>query len=228
MPGLLMKGFNMGKKNNNQKGKFHPAKTPEGRRKQHFAIEAKKKQRQQHSARGQKQHTPKRSSQQRSTTAHESRQQQLDTQTPNAATVVSASTETTAPKKKVPVGRTLSTYDMYLPGSETGSAKKRAVVVIEVNDDNELAVVPLTTTAGSNRTRLKYYQQGQSLFKHYVIVVDNEGQPIVIGSKFRANHQNMDMTSRDVAFITDTVYRRASTAAQNMTTITEFRQKKKP
>ena len=36
---------------------------------------------------------------------------------------------------KVPQGRTLSTYDKYLPGGKkTGSQKKRPVVVIEANE----------------------------------------------------------------------------------------------
>ena len=64
---------------------------------------------------------------------------------------------------KVPQGRTLSTYDRYLgKGGKTGSKKERPVVVIETNDYNDLAVVPLSSREGKNRTRLKNYQQGQS------------------------------------------------------------------
>ena len=47
---------------------------------------------------------------------------------------------------KVPQGRTLSTYDHYLGnGKNAGSKKERPVVVIETNDYNDLAVVPLSS-----------------------------------------------------------------------------------
>ena len=87
---------------------------------------------------------------------------------------------------KVPKGRTLSTYDKYLSGGKkTGSDKKRPVVVIEANASNELAVVPLSSRAGKNRTRLKNYQQGQSYFKHFVEIEDNEGKPIKVNAKLK-------------------------------------------
>lgn len=60
---------------------------------------------------------------------------------------------------KVLKGRTIFTYDKYLPGGKkTDSEKKRPVVVIEANASNELAVVPLSSRTGKNRTRLKNYQ----------------------------------------------------------------------
>ena len=55
----------------------------------------------------------------------------------------------------VPLGRTLNTYDNYLGRSNTTSKKMRPVVVIENNSRNELAVVPLSSRDGSNRTNLK-------------------------------------------------------------------------
>ena len=57
---------------------------------------------------------------------------------------------------RVPQGRTLSTRDNYLGnGKKTGSVKERPVVVIEANENNDLAVVPLSSRQGKNRTRLK-------------------------------------------------------------------------
>ena len=71
------------------------------------------------------------------------------------------------PDGRVPHGRTLSTRDGYLPGGKkTGSDKKRPVVVIESKENGDLAVVPLSSRDGANRTRLPHYQQGQSYFKH--------------------------------------------------------------
>lgn len=59
---------------------------------------------------------------------------------------------------RVPQGRTLSTKDNYLGnGKKTGSEKERPVVVIEANENNDLAVVPLSSRQGKNRTRLKNY-----------------------------------------------------------------------
>ena len=60
-------------------------------------------------------------------------------------------------KKEIPWGRTLTTNDAFLGSHKTGSKKTRPVVVIETYED-ELAVVPLSTTKVSNRTELKGYK----------------------------------------------------------------------
>lgn len=128
---------------------------------------------------------------------------------------------------KVPQGRTLSTYDHYLgKGGKTGSKKERPVVVIEANDYNDLAVVPLSSRKGNNRTRLKNYQQGQSYFKHYVEIEDDEGKPIRVNKKFRENHPNMDISSKDVAFIKDKVFYHSIPMQKNKKKIDKFRKKK--
>ena len=128
---------------------------------------------------------------------------------------------------KVPQGRTLSTYDKYLPGGKnTGSEKKRPVVVIEANARNELAVVPLSSREGKNRTRLKNYQQGQSYFKHFVEIEDNEGKPIKVNSKFRENHPNMDVSFEDVNYITDKVLNHSKASMGNRKKMKKFKGKK--
>lgn len=129
--------------------------------------------------------------------------------------------------KKVPSGRTLSTYDKYLPGYKTGSPKERPVVVIESNHKNELAVVPLSTRSGTRRTQLKNYQQGQSYFKHFVEIEDNEGQPIKIGDKFRQNHPKQDVSLKDVNKIREKVLYHSASAAQNRKKMQKFRGNKK-
>lgn len=129
---------------------------------------------------------------------------------------------------KVPQGRTLSTYDHYLGnGKKTGSKKERPVVVIETNDYNDLAVVPLSSRQGRNRTRLKNYQQGQSYFKHYVEIQDDEGKPIRVNKKFRENHPNMDVSRQDVERITDKVLYRSQPAKENRRKMDKFRSNKK-
>lgn len=128
---------------------------------------------------------------------------------------------------KVPQGRTLSTYDRYLgKGGKTGSKKERPVVVIETNDYNDLAVVPLSSRKGNDRTRLKNYQQGQSYFKHYVEIQDDEGKPIRVNKKFRENHPNMDISREDVKKIKDKVLSKSKHAPENRKKMDKFRSKK--
>ncbi len=128
---------------------------------------------------------------------------------------------------KVPQGRTLSTYDHYLGnGKNTGSKKERPVVVIETNDYNDLAVVPLSSRKGNDRTRLKNYQQGQSYFKHYVEIADDEGKPIRVNKKFKENHPNMDVSGEDVEIIRDTVFNHSKPMQANKKNMKNFRGKK--
>ena len=129
---------------------------------------------------------------------------------------------------RVPQGRTLSTRDNYLGnGKKTGSKKERPVVVIEANENNDLAVVPLSSRQGKNRTRLKNYQQGQSYFKHYVEIADDEGKPIRINKKFKENHPNMDVSSEDVQKIKDKVFYHGKASITNREKMNKFRGKKK-
>ena len=127
-------------------------------------------------------------------------------------------------KDKIPLGRTLSTYDNYLPFNPSKpSFKERPVVVIEVNDKDEMAVVPLSSRKGKNRTDLPNYQQGLSKFKHFVEIEDNEGQPIVLGEKFRSNSPELDVSSKDVKTIIDVVFEHSSPAPENKLKIEKFR-----
>lgn len=127
---------------------------------------------------------------------------------------------------RVPQGRTLSTYDHYLPGGKkTGSKKKRPVVVIEANANNDLAVVPLSSRIGKNRTRMKNYQQGQSYFKHYVEIEDDEGKPIRVNRKFKENHPNMDVSGDDVKIIRNTIFRHSKPMSENKKKMNKFRKK---
>mgnify|MGYP004627040111 CR=1 FL=1 len=125
---------------------------------------------------------------------------------------------------KVPQGRTLKTHDHYLSGGKkTGSTKERPVVVIEANARNDLAVVPLSSRNGKNRTRLKNYQQGQSYFKHYVEIMDDEGNPIRVNKKFQENHPNMDVSGEDVEKIKDKIFFHSKSMQGNRKKIDKFR-----
>jgi len=128
-------------------------------------------------------------------------------------------------KRKIPRGRTLSTHDHYLGNSKTGSQKRRAVVVIESNNRQELAVVPLSSRSGKNRTNLPKYQDGRSYYKHFVEIEDNEGKPIRIGVKFKENHPRNDISSVDVEEIRRTVFKHSKPAPNNRKKMKKFREK---
>ena len=99
-------------------------------------------------------------------------------------------------------------------------------MVIEANENNDLAVVPLSSRQGKNRTRLKNYQQGQSYFKHYVEIADDEGKPIRVNKKFKENHPNMDVSRQDVDIIIDTVLNHSKPMQANKKNMKKFRGKK--
>lgn len=134
----------------------------------------------------------------------------------------------------VPVGRTLSTKDNYLGKSKTGSIKNRGCVVLYVNNNNELAVVPLSTSSGNNRTEIKGYaknyiikngkkEKATTYFKHYLEIKDSDGNPIVVGEKFRANHKNMDLTKNQVEKIRDKIFNHSKQKERNSKLLTEFK-----
>ena len=127
---------------------------------------------------------------------------------------------------RVPQGRTLTTHDKYLDKRARQPEKKRPVVVIETNARNDLAVVQLSSRDGKDRTRLKNYQQGQSYFKHYVEIMDDEGNPIRVNKKFQENHPNMDVSGEDVEKIKDKVLSRSKPAPDNRKKMDKFRGKK--
>ena len=127
--------------------------------------------------------------------------------------------------KYVPWGRTLTTKDSYLGKQKTGSKKTRPVVVVDNNSRNELAVVPLSSKKGANRTRLKNYLQGRSYYKHYLEIEDNEGKPIKVNNKFRENHKNMDLSREDVLDIRQNIFTKAKTKQRNKILYDKFHKK---
>ena len=130
-------------------------------------------------------------------------------------------------KKFVPWGRTFETNDHYLGKSKTGSKKKRPIVAIDSNEYGEIVAVPLSSRKGANRTRLKNYQQGNSYYKHYVEIEDNEGRPIKANWKFRENHKNMDISKKDVEKIRKTVYSTSKQKQRNNKLFSRFKNRYK-
>ena len=128
---------------------------------------------------------------------------------------------------KIPKGRTLSTHDKYLPKNKHSIEQKdnRPLIVIETNKNNDLAVVPTSSRQGKNRTHIKNYQQGQTYFKHFVEIEDDEGKPIRINDKFRENHPNMDVSEEDIERIRKKVLKNSAQAVENQEKLKKFRGK---
>ena len=128
-------------------------------------------------------------------------------------------------KRIIPKGRTLSTNDKYVGKRKTDSDKRRGVVVIESNSHQELAVVPLSKSAGRNRTKLHNYQDGKSYYKHFVEFEDDEGKPFRIGRKFKENHPRNDVSPFDVDRIREKVFFHSRQSSENLKKIKKFRKK---
>ena len=131
------------------------------------------------------------------------------------------------PNGFIPWGRTLTTKDNYLGKQKTGSTKTRPVVVVETNSHNELAVVPLSSRKGTNRTELKGYEnpktKQKTYYKHYLEIEDDEGNPIKVNDKFKENHKNMDVSKSDVDKIRSTIFTKSSIQQRNNKLIKKFR-----
>ncbi len=135
----------------------------------------------------------------------------------------------TKKKKFIPWGRTLTTNDKYLGKQKTSSNKTRPVVVVDTNE-NDLAVVPLSSKKGANRTELKGYQnkktKQKTYYKHYLEIEDNEGQPIRVNNKFKENHKNMDVSVSKVNLIKDTIFNHSRQKQRNRKLYDRFKHKK--
>lgn len=133
-------------------------------------------------------------------------------------------------KRFIPWGRTLTTNDNFLGKQKTKSCKTRPVVVVDTNNEN-LAVVPLSSKKGANRTELKGYTNPKTkkptYYKHYLEIEDNEGRPIRVNEKFRENHKNMDISHKDVESIRDTIFKKAKTKQHNINQFKKFKNRKK-
>lgn len=136
----------------------------------------------------------------------------------------------TKKNKFVPWGRTLTTNDKYLGKQKTSSNKTRPVVVVDNNKNNELAVVPLSSKKGANRTELKAHQnkktKQKTYYKHFFEIEDDEGQPIKVNEKFRENHKNMDISREDVLDIRQNILTKARTKQRNKKLFDKFHKNK--
>ncbi len=116
-------------------------------------------------------------------------------------------------KRFIPWGRTLTTKDNFLGKQKTKSCKTRPVVVVDTNNE-DLAVVPLSSKKSTNRTEKGYKNpktKQKTYYKHYLEIEDNEGHPIRVNEKFRENHKNMDVSREQVLDIRQKILTQART-----------------
>jgi hypothetical protein len=112
-------------------------------------------------------------------------------------------------KAQIPLGRTFQTKDNCFAGQQDAEPKDRRVVEIEVNKNNEMGVVALTTKKGKGAHPLPNYKSDngkETYFKCHLEITDDKHQPIVKGDKFRENHKNNDVSPADVEQIRETIY----------------------
>lgn len=124
--------------------------------------------------------------------------------------------------KDTPIGRTIKTKDEHLPIEKNKSKdakEKRWIAVIEKNDQNELAVVRLTTQKQNNTSKLKGYKKGnckETYYKHFVEVTDNNGNPIKVdGIRFIENGKQYDLTFKQLNEIKETVLKHSKQSSEN-------------
>ena len=137
--------------------------------------------------------------------------------------------------KRYPNGRTIKTQDKYLPTDKKGnSAKlktKRRVVVVDSNRYDELAVVRLTTQNQPNTTELRTYKKGNgktTYFKHFVEIMDDEGNPIKIdGKKFIENPWAWDLSNSEMNEVYNAVFKHSQQAGTNIDKIKRLKSREK-
>ncbi len=140
---------------------------------------------------------------------------------------------TTSQKKKTtPIGRTVRTKDKFLPYDEKKVQKlkeSRWVAVIDKNTNEELAVVRLTDEEQKNTTLLKGYKKGnkkKTYFKHFVEIMDKEGNPIKIdGVRFIENDKKNDLSSSQIEKVKDKVMRHSHQSQVNQAKIKQLHKK---
>ncbi|MGN1227703.1 MAG: hypothetical protein ACI4TX_03575 [Christensenellales bacterium] len=85
----------------------------------------------------------------------------------------------------------------------------------------------ISSSPGINKTNIKNYLNGDSYFKHYFEIEDDEGKPIKVNDKFRQNHYNMDMSIGNVNKIKNKVMYHCRTAQRNQKIYKKFNDLKK-
>ncbi len=129
--------------------------------------------------------------------------------------------------RSIPNGRTLQTRDEYFEGDKNyrkpGYENKglyRSAVVVDSNRDDELALVVLTTTGEDVPGRKK------SKYRPFVETLDDDGNPIKIGKKFKANKPKKDLSQEAILTIKKLTFKKAGNAKENRNKVRAIKKRK--
>ena len=130
--------------------------------------------------------------------------------------------------KNIPNGRTMQTRDEFFYGAQDyrkpGYEDKglyRGAVVVDSNRDDELALIVLTTTGEDIVGRQK------SKYRPFIETLDDDGNPIKIGKKFKENKPKKDLSPKAVAEIKKLTFKNAGNATENKTKVRDMKKRNK-
>lgn len=135
--------------------------------------------------------------------------------------------KTNKPIQKIEIGQTLETNDVYLPHKKNKKpeAKTRPIITVEINKNGELVVVPCSTKKTSHTTKYKKY--GISYYRHNIEIVDNEGKPIRVGTKFQLNNKCSKLPIKEAKHIEEHVLNHTKFSSENRKKLRIFKNRNK-
>ncbi len=131
------------------------------------------------------------------------------------------------PKRKnvsqtIPNGRTLQTRDEYLeeknkdyrkPGYED-KGLYRKITVVDSNRNDELVVIVLTQS--DKGIEIETYKNGKSKFRPFVVVEDDNGNPIKITpGKFKENPKSADVPQAEITKMKKLAFKESEQREEN-------------
>lgn len=130
-------------------------------------------------------------------------------------------------QKRVNIGQTLETNDIFLPHDKPAKPKSRPVIVVDKNKKNELVIVPGSKEKTPNTK--EYHRHGIKLYRLVIEVEDNEGKPIKVNEKFQRNEKCTKLPINEALTIRDKVLNHSKNSSENRLKYEKFnnRYKKK-
>ncbi len=124
--------------------------------------------------------------------------------------------------KAISIGQTLETNDLYLPykSNRVPKSKNRPVIIVDKNRNNEFVVIPGSTEDTPNTTyygkhKIKYY-------RHNIEIEDNDGKPIMVGTKFRKTSNCSKLPESEAIRIRNHVVNHTKFSSDNKTKYNKF------
>ncbi len=90
------------------------------------------------------------------------------------------------------------------------------------NRNLSIALLLYVTFKKKSRAFKKFFKNQRRI---YIEIEDDEGKPIRVNDKFKENHPNMDVSSKDVDLIKNTVLNHSKVSQENRRQMAKFRKK---